>query len=235
MSEQFTKADSSVYEKYLQVVEETFPNLSGFSFGLLFRTKLKRSRGNVVFSEICLPSKLMSYFAKDASGNPYDYLLIVDEMAWSCGHDSDRIRLMRHELRHVFIDDKGNPKLIDHDFADFHTEVELNKDNPMWASNLSEVVVAGYVAVKNNSPDPRSNRRNSEEITPMEPKQRQVQIEAALPLSKNPGEQSAGKITKDVEVGSDGNGGGGKAAGPSVKLNELARKKGLLPASASQI
>jgi len=234
MSEQFIKADSSVYEKYLQLVEETYPNLSGFSFGLLFRTKLKRSRGNTVLAEICLPSKLMSYFAKDASGNPYDYLMIIDEMAWACGHDSDRVRLMRHELRHVFIDDKGTPKLIGHDFADFHKEVELNQDSPMWAANLSEVVLAGYNSLKDGGKDPRSNRIDSDEIKPIEPKQRQVQIEAALPLSKDPGKETENIVKKKVTSGPIGVKVDNPDS-PSMKLNELAKKRGLVPASASQI
>lgn len=177
----FSKADSSVYQEFLDLVEKVFPELSSFSFGLLFRNKIKKSRGNLILAEICLPSKLMSYFAKNEAGNPYDYLMIIDEMAWACAKPMERTRIVRHELRHVFVDEKGNPKLIDHDFADFHVEVELNKDCPMWASNLAEVVVAGYKQVKDGQKDPRTNRADAEDLKPVthEP-QRQTQIESAI-------------------------------------------------------
>jgi len=177
----FSKADSSVYSEFLDLVEKVFPELSGFSFGLLFRSKMKKSRGNLVLAEICLPTKLMSFFAKNDAGNPYDYLMIIDEMAWACATAADRTRIVRHELRHVFVDEKGNPKLVDHDFADFHIEVELNSDAPMWGSNLAEVTMAGYKQVKDGQKDPRQNRADAEDLKPVtkEP-QRQTQIESAI-------------------------------------------------------
>jgi hypothetical protein len=189
----YSKADSSVYQEYLSLIERVFPELSAYSFGLLFRSKVKKSRGNVILAEICSPNKLMSYYAKNKDGNPYDFIMIVDEMVWACAKPADRTRLIRHELRHVFIDEKGNPKLIGHDFADFYAEVELNKDDPTWAAKLVEVTLAGYNQVKDGQQDPRVARKEAENVT--EPKEgpQQVKIEAAIKAGVKRGMKALGQ------------------------------------------
>lgn len=213
----FRKADSSVYATFLKMISKTFPELSNFSFGLLFRDKIKKTRGRIVLAEIALPGKLLSYYAKNDDGNPFDFLLIVDEMIWACARPEDRIRLVRHELRHVFISDKGQPKLIDHDFADFHVEVELNTEDPNWASKLCEIAEAGYKQVKDGQKDPRIDRVDADDLIPMtKSPQRQVQLEAAMdkpsenktPETDDPGDGEANKVL--------------------TNLHELAKKKGLI-------
>lgn len=166
MSE-FSKADSSVYEIFMQMLDKHFPELSSYSFGLLFRDKVKKSRGGTVLASICQPTKLMSFYAKNDAGNPFDYLMIIDEMVWACASDEDRVRIVRHELRHCHITEKGDPKLVGHDFEDFYKEVEINKDNPNWANHLVEVTLAAYKQVKDGQKDPRVNRRDAEDLKPV--------------------------------------------------------------------
>jgi hypothetical protein len=153
---QFRKADSSVYTTFLDMIEKVFPKLSSYSFGLLYREKMKKSKGGLILAEICQPTKLLSYFAKNDSGNPFDFLIIVDEMAWCCAKADDRIRIIRHELRHIDISDKGVARLIGHDFQDFYAECDLNADSPTWAQKLVEIVLAGYGQVKDGQKDPRT-------------------------------------------------------------------------------
>lgn len=136
---QFRKADSTVYSVFLDMIEKTFPELTGYSFGLLYREKIKKSKGGVVLAEVCRPGKLLSYFAKNDAGKPFDFLIVVDEMVWVCASEKDRIRIMRHELRHIHISDKGAIMLRGHDFQDFYVEVDLNADDPSWAQKLVEV------------------------------------------------------------------------------------------------
>lgn len=164
---QFRKADSSVYTTFLDLIEQVFPELTGYSFGLLYREKIKKSRGGVILAEICQPSKLLSYFAKNDAGNPFDFLIIVDEMAWCCAKETDRIRIIRHELRHINMSDKGVARLIGHDFEDFYAEVDLNADDPSWGQKLVEVVVAGYDQVKAGERDPRTEHQGADGVEPV--------------------------------------------------------------------
>lgn len=216
----FKKADSSVYSTFLELIEKTFPELSGYSFGLLFREKIKRSRGGVIVAQICMPTKLLSYFAKNDDGNPFDFLLIADEMAWACARDEDRIRIIRHELRHVNISEKGVPRLVDHDFQDFYAEVDLNADDPSWLQKLVEITLAGYNQVKDGQADPRIDRRDADDVVPVtEDPQRQTQLPIKI----------AGGLKKQVDTVDDMK----DAIDAGFNLDELARKKGLLPEEVS--
>jgi hypothetical protein len=239
---QFRQADPSVYETFLELINKTFPELSNFSFGLLFRESIKKSRGRVILAEIALPGKLLSYYAKNADGNPFDFLLIVDEMIWACARPEDHIRIIRHELSHVIISEKGVPRLIDHDFADFHSEVELNADDPMWAAKLCEIALAGYKQVKEGQADPRVDNRASEDLAPTNSQQRQVQIESAIskPTGSGPGDETATeKISKYAGINSNCLKAGelddlkkkeaSKPLTHNMSLDDLARSKGLLP------
>jgi hypothetical protein len=262
MSE-FRKADNSVYQVFLEIIEEYFPALSSFSFGLLFREKLKKSRGGVILAEVCLPSKLLSYYAKNEEGNPYDFLVIFDEMAWACGKIPDRVKIMRHELRHIFISEKGKPMMIGHDFEDFYKEVELNIDDPSWGSNLAEVIVAAYKQIKDGGKDPRLDRRDAPEATVThKDEQRQTFLDMTDGKVKEKEIEKSDDITVDEILGEEGDKGGcaspggtngatvmetrrnemkkptsgGPVEDASAKLDALSKKRGLrVPASASQI
>jgi hypothetical protein len=244
---EFRKADNSVYQVFLEIIEEYFPALSSFSFGLLFRQKIKKSKGGVILAEVCLPSKLLSYYAKNDQGNPYDFLIIFDEMAWSCGKVLDRVRIMRHELRHVFINEKGKCMMIGHDFQDFHAEVALNIDDPGWGSNLAEVVVAAYGQIKDGGKDPRVDRVDAPDAT-------ETHVDAQRQTHLDLGKKGGGKpdlendyFTEEEQGKVDGTNGvvhTDKAVSPpdspvedaTAKLNALSKKRGLRqPASASQI
>ena len=256
----FKKADSSVYLTFLELIEKTFPEISGYSFGLLFREKIKKSRGNVVVAEICLPGKLLSYFAKNDDGNPFDFLMIVDEMAWACARDEDRIRVIRHELRHVNISEKGVPRLVDHDFQDFHEEVELNADDPSWCAKLVEITLAGYKQVKDGQADPRVDRRDADDIAPVtKSPQRQPHLPlnvdkkqidtvddmkgaidagvkkglSAIKSRKDAKEEVNRIINNSAKAAGQFDGKDKPAGDVGFNLDELARKKGLLPEEAS--
>ena len=205
----FKKADSSVFETFIELVEKTFPELSGYSFGLLFREKIKKSRGHITLAEICLPGKLLSYYARNENGQPYDFIIVADEMAWAVARESDRVRIMRHELRHVHIDEKGKPRLVGHDFEDFHEEVKLNADQPDWCSRLVGITQAGYDQVKDGGKDPRVERAGvlNDDLEPGKP--RQVKIEAAQ--QKAQVHEFSSKVAKTA----------------TDRLEDMAKKRGL--------
>jgi hypothetical protein len=165
------------------MIEKVFPELTGYSFGLLYRDKMKKSKGGLILAEICQPTKLLSYFAKNDNGNPFDFLIIVDEMAWCCSKENDRIRLMRHELRHVNISEKGVARLIGHDYQDFYAEVDINVDDPTWCQKLVAVVLAGYDQVKDGQKDPRTEVQEGVTEMTKDP-QRQTKLNLGDPKEK---------------------------------------------------
>ena len=85
--------------------------------------------------------KRLSFFSKDnVAVEGYDYILTVDKKAWELAAPADRERLIRHECRHVFIDEAGKLKLIGHDVEDFQAEIKLNADDPDWSFKLAILV-----------------------------------------------------------------------------------------------
>jgi hypothetical protein len=92
-----------------------------------------------------LASEKIKFFSKDnVAIEGYDYLLIVDKKAWELANPLDRGRLIAHEFKHVFVDEKGAPKLVGHEIEDFYSEIEINKDDPEWARKLTTITLDVY-------------------------------------------------------------------------------------------
>ena len=106
------------------------------------------SAGQVVQARCQKSSDLIKYFtideAEDEEG--YVYIIYLDKLIWNNIERTDKVRLLRHELRHIWVDpDAKNPyKLCDHDVSDFYDEIELNKDDPRWSERLSSLAVDLY-------------------------------------------------------------------------------------------
>ena len=134
----YEEANESLVEVFLNVVEEKFPQYQNLKFKLIFDLKKRISKGALVLASIELLSSKIKYFSKDKIATEgYDYLIIVDQKAWELGGENTRQRLIRHELRHIFIDETGMPKIVGHEIEDFYPEVELNKDDPEWRRILA--------------------------------------------------------------------------------------------------
>jgi len=225
---EFRKADITVHEVFMDMIDKHFSNLSGYSFGLLFRDKIKKSRGNIILASITIPTKLMSFFARNDNDQPYDFLIIVDEMAWACGTEEDRVRIIRHEMRHCFLNDKGRAMLIDHDFADFHEEVKLNLDNPGWASDLAVKVQAAYGQLKDGGKDPRVDNRDAKDLESVD---KDPQRQTVMDFSEKVGKDVADKVMSLDEALSVADS-VSMDIEHNLPLDEMARKRGLLPAGA---
>lgn len=143
----YEDADESLVEVYLKVAEERFPiTCANLNIKLIFDTKRRVSKGKLILATIEIANAKIKYFTKHEVklGEGVDYILIVDQKAWELANEQDRVRLISHELRHVFIDDDGKHKLLPHDIEDFVMEVELNKDNPDWGKKLATLVTDVY-------------------------------------------------------------------------------------------
>ena len=119
-----------------------FSELAGAEIKIVFDTKKRKSGGKIVLARIKKPSEVEKFLCTD----PVDYIIFLDQNAWALADSEDRVRLIRHELRHTLVDfDSDNPyKLRDHSITDFYSEVKLNEDDPRWAERVGVATLAIY-------------------------------------------------------------------------------------------
>jgi predicted metallopeptidase len=134
----YEDSDEKLVEIFLNVMEEHFPQLQYLNFKLIYDTKRRVSKGRLVLASIETASPKIKYLSKDNIAlDGYDLLLIVDQKAWEVASADQRVRLIRHELRHVEIDETGGVKVVGHEIEDFYAEVKLNQDDPEWRMKLA--------------------------------------------------------------------------------------------------
>jgi hypothetical protein len=136
-----------IYEMYEKLKAHHFPYLANAKILFLINKKKMVRNGNVVLGKMVKPSALVKYLSRnEAPEDGYDYIMLLDNILIRHCEETDIERVLRHELRHAFFDsDSKNPyKLIDHDFSDFYDEVELNKDDQLWANRVSKIVSLIY-------------------------------------------------------------------------------------------
>ena len=122
------------------------------------------SGGHIVLGHIMKTNDLIRHLTKEdaSSAEGYDYIITIDKKGWEALDDKDRVRLLRHELRHTYfdIDAEENPyKLIDHSISDFYEEVELNKDDPKWRQRAATMVADIYEQEKEEAREKRMKRK----------------------------------------------------------------------------
>ncbi len=131
------------------VKREHFPYLVNAKIKVLFDTRKRMSKGHFVLGSIQATSPINRHLSRDEAGSDegFDYILRLDKEVWNAIDEVDRVRLIRHELRHCFydLDSKTNPyKIIGHDIEDFLAEVELNRDDPRWRERVSAIAASVY-------------------------------------------------------------------------------------------
>jgi len=145
----YEEGSDKFIELFFEVIEKDFQEYEQLNIKLLFDIKKKVTKGELTLGNIEIPNEKVKYFSKDKiATDGYDYILIINKVAFDLATDTDRKRLIAHELQHIFIDDKGTPKIIDHDIKDFQEEVMKNADDPRWAEKLAMEVKAKYEDAK---------------------------------------------------------------------------------------
>ncbi len=149
-----------------KVVVDNFSELKNAKIIVLFDLKKRMSGGQIVLGRIMKTNHLLRYLTKkDArSEEGYDYVIMLDKKGWETLNDKDRVRLLRHELRHTYYDPDANEnyyKLLDHSVADFYEEIELNKDDPKWRQRVATVVADIYEQQKEEAKEKRRKKKKS--------------------------------------------------------------------------
>jgi len=137
----YEEVNEEMVEMFLNVLEKKFPSYQYLTFKLLLDSKRRISKGKIVLASVELANEKIKFFSKDkVAVEGYDYIFIMDQKAWELSNSKDRERIISHELRHVFVDEKGACKLIGHEIEDFYAEIEANKDDPEWGRRLAILV-----------------------------------------------------------------------------------------------
>lgn len=144
----FEDVTESVNTLVRNIRDRDFPGLVGAKIKNLFDLKKRSSGGKMVLGRMQRTNDLLRHLTTDESDSDegYDYIMYLDKMVYENIDDEDRIRLVRHELRHCLVDIEARSpyKLIGHDIEDFEEEIRLNADNMGWASRCAAVGLSMY-------------------------------------------------------------------------------------------
>jgi hypothetical protein len=125
-----------------KVRKEHFNSLEKARIKLLFDTKMRKQGTGIILAQIHKPGELLKFFMIEADRDAvaaFNYVVTIDKAAWGAAEEEDRVKLIRHELRHAFHDsDALDPwKLITHDVLDFRVELEMNADDMFWGNRVA--------------------------------------------------------------------------------------------------
>jgi hypothetical protein len=141
----YEEADENLTEVFLDVLEKKFPQYQHLKFKLIYDLKKRVSRGKLTLANIEMANPKIKFFSRDKiATDGYDFIIIVDKKAWELSPEMVKPRIIRHEMRHVFLGEDGTAKLVEHEIEDFFAEIELNKDDPEWARKLVILVADIY-------------------------------------------------------------------------------------------
>ncbi len=130
------------------VREDHFPDLQGAEFLCVFDTKKKVTKGKLELASISAVDEMKKFLTMDdaMNGEGYDYIVRIDKLAWHYATGENKVRLLRHELRHTRVESENlKPwKLRGHTIEDFQSEIRLNADNVQWAMDLATVTLAAH-------------------------------------------------------------------------------------------
>lgn len=133
------------------VIVERFPGLRNAKIKVLVdsKSKIDKLTKRMTFASIKLANEVERFLTKDGHNlSGIDYIMFIHELPWELADAVNKKRIISHELRHCFVDEDGNYKLIRHDIEDFYVEIKLNEDDPMWAQALGTIAVAKFNQMK---------------------------------------------------------------------------------------
>lgn len=145
-------AEPEVYNLMGEIIHERFGNtLSAANIKILMNSKPKVDKltNRMTFASIKGANEVEKFLSADGHNlEGIDYIMFISDLVWELANDNDKKRILSHELRHTFVDEKGYFKIIRHDIEDFYAEVQLNKDDPMWGQALSTIAMAKFDQMK---------------------------------------------------------------------------------------
>ena len=163
MGVRYEEVEEDVLDLLKEVRSRDFPELHNAKIKVLFDLKKRKSGGRITLGRIMKTNDLLRHLTIDRVDplEGYDYIITFDKTCWETIEKGDKVRLLRHELRHAYfdIDSEENPyKLVDHSILDFYEEVEANKDDPKWRERVAAVTEDIYEQRREEIKDARARK-----------------------------------------------------------------------------
>jgi hypothetical protein len=141
MALRYEDVSETVTDMFRRVKSQHFPELKNAKIKVLFDLKKRKSGGQLVIGRIVKANDLIRHLTKNGNAEEgYDFIVTLDKKCWDHITDEDRVKILRHELRHTSYDleSEDNPyKLVDHSILDFYEEVEMNQGDPRWRERVA--------------------------------------------------------------------------------------------------
>jgi hypothetical protein len=141
MALRYEDVSETVMEMFRKVKSQYFTELKNAKIKVLFDLKKRKSGGKIVIGRIVKSNDLIRHLTKNGNAEEgYDFIITLDKKCWDHISEEDRVKILRHELRHTSYDleSEDNPyKLVDHSILDFYEEVEMNQGDPRWRERVA--------------------------------------------------------------------------------------------------
>jgi len=156
MDIRYQDVSNDIIELASQLVQLHFSHFEkqNITIKYLFDVKKKLHNGKLVLGTCYKSNDLVRHLTIEEASNEfgYDYVIILDKIVYQNASPDDRIRIIRHELRHVDKDEYTEKCYINpHNIEDFIEEIELNMDKPRWASELTSTALEIYEEIDNKN------------------------------------------------------------------------------------
>ena len=160
----FEDAPQEAKDLLRNIRTEHFPELRNAKIKLIFDLKRRKAKGQICLARITKANDLIRLLTIDQVDpvEGYDYIISIDRTFWDAVEQADRVRVIRHELRHAYfdIDSDNDPyKIIDHDITDFHAEVDANREDPRWRERCGALVDGIYEQKRDDAREGRGKKR----------------------------------------------------------------------------
>jgi len=164
MGSRYDEVNDHVLDLLKEVRSQDFSELVNAKIKVLFDLKKRKSGGMLVLARIIKTNDLLRHLTKNGVdiNDGYDYVITLDKKCWDNITDLDRIKILRHELRHTFFDIEAeeNPyKLLNHSISDFYEEMELNKNDPRWRERVATLTEDIYEQEKEARAEKKGKNR----------------------------------------------------------------------------
>lgn len=145
----FEEVYDETYEIMNEVIQEHMPELVNAKIKILFCMKKRSSGGKMVLGKMQKANNLIKHLTAREVGEDegYDYVMTLDKVVYDLMEREDKIKLIRHELRHcdIDVDSETNPyKVRGHDIEDFLEEIDLNGEDAGWANRCAAAAESEY-------------------------------------------------------------------------------------------
>jgi len=143
----YANAGEEEYAILTEVRNKWFDHLQEARIRILFDLKKRQSGKKLVLARIYKTNDLIKHLTlseKETDGT--DLIIFLDKVCWDAIQRPEKIRIMRHELRHVEVElGKKQPfVIVGHDIEDFVAEVKENQDDVDWRRSVVELTSEIY-------------------------------------------------------------------------------------------